>query len=66
MARDHYHRHARLLGLDQAQQLDAVHLGHPHVEQHDGRTLARNEIHHARRVAGIDDPKAFVAQNSAQ
>ena len=61
MARDHDHRHARLLGFDPPQQLDAVHFGHPHVEQNDRGTLARNQIHHARRVAGIDDAKAFVA-----
>ncbi len=49
-----------------AQQLDAVHLGHPYVEQNYCGTLARDQVNHARRVAGVNDAKAFVAQNSAQ
>ena len=61
VARDHDHRHPRLLGFDPAQQLDAVHLGHPDVEQHDRGTLARDKVYHARPVAGVNDMKAFVA-----
>jgi hypothetical protein len=60
VARDHYDRHAGLFGFDPAEQFDAVHLGHPHVEQNDRGTLARDQVHHARSIAGIDDPKAFV------
>jgi len=39
----------RLLRLDSAQQLDAVHFGHPHVKQDYRRLFARNQIHHAGR-----------------
>ena len=61
MAGDHDDRHAGLLGFYPAQQLDAIDFRHPDVEQYDCRAFARDEVHHAGRVAGIDDAKAFVA-----
>ena len=54
------------LGLDAAEQLDAVDVGHPDVEQDQRRILARNQVHHAGGVAGVEHAKALVTQNSPQ
>jgi len=54
------------LGLDAAQKLDAVDIGHPDVEQDQRRVFARDKLHHPGRVAGVEHPKALVAQDSAE
>ncbi len=54
------------LDLDAPQQLDAVDVGHPDIEQHHRRMLALDEIHHLGGAAGIEHAESFVAQNSPQ
>src|SRR5580692_8361981 len=54
---DHDDASVRLLGLDAAEQLDTVKLGHPDVEQDQLGMLAGDYPHHAGRVAGLDYTK---------
>ena len=51
----------RALGLDAAQEFDAVDVGHPDVEQHQRGLFALDQVHHAGGAAGVENPKPFVA-----
>jgi hypothetical protein len=66
VAGDHDYADIRPLGLDAAQHFDAVDVGHPDVEQNERRVLARDQVHHAGGIAGVEHAKPFVAEDSTQ